>query len=101
MNDEIFHHILFCDSSGINILKRFRMSYISPSEIFKKFKIDESERNFQSLDNKTKALIINYQNLSTFDFNNISEHLLAPIIGEGKPHKQVTGCFPKKKCLHI
>lgn len=64
------------------------MSYIAPCELFKKFAADE--RELSNLDNKTKSLILNYVNLSSFEFTNLSEHLLAPIIGEAKPHKQVT-----------
>ena len=64
------------------------MSYLAPSEIFKKF--GDDNRSLSGLCDAKTAEILNFVNLSSFDLNNIQSSLISPLTGDAKWNKQVT-----------
>ena len=62
------------------------MSYVSPNDIYAKFGVEK--KDFYSADSTTRSKVLNYAGISG-DFANLTAHVMAPIIGEAKPNRQV------------
>ena len=65
------------------------MSYVSPNDLYAQFNVDKKE--FYSSDSTTRSKILNYGGISS-EFANLTAHVMAPIIGEAKPNRQVNPC---------
>ena len=66
------------------------MSYVSPSDLYAKFGVQK--KDFYSADSTTRSKVLNYAGISS-DFANLTAHVMAPIIGEAKPNRQVKSSF--------
>ena len=64
------------------------MSYVPPAELFKRFPAQE-RTEWESRDVGTKSQVLNYKHLAVYELNSLSGHLIAPLLGEAKPNKQV------------
>ena len=64
------------------------MSYVPPAELFKRFPAQE-RTEWESRDVGTKSQVLNYKHLAAYELNTLSGHLIAPLLGEAKPNKQV------------
>ena len=66
------------------------MSYVSPSDLYAKFGVEK--KDFYSADSTTRSKVLNYAGISR-DFADLTAHVMAPIIGEAKPNRQVKSSF--------